>query len=168
MVLFLLYDIEKSYLNAGMLVRHRHFFPIVSCLCSASVFRRQGSVRYCWSRISPALPTVQLCFRYSEKVNRRSRAPTPPPSYKHGGILHAHLSSTVLIVKNCYTNIETRTSYIAKQKDMFLFQCPSLQNHIRSKNFFPCIYIIIVTIHHTYRSKTKNFFAVHVQIVHTV
>jgi hypothetical protein len=67
MVLFLLYDIEKSYVNAGMSECRRKvspasaFLPVVSCLRPASVFRHQGSVRYRWSRISPALPSSDFC-----------------------------------------------------------------------------------------------------------
>jgi hypothetical protein len=33
------------------------FLPVVGCLSPASAFRHQGSVRYRWSRISPALPS---------------------------------------------------------------------------------------------------------------
>jgi hypothetical protein len=64
MVLILLNDIEKSYVNAGMSECRRKvspassaFLPLVICLSPASVFQHQGSVRYRWSRISPALPS---------------------------------------------------------------------------------------------------------------
>jgi hypothetical protein len=33
------------------------FLMVVSCLSHATAFRHQGSVRYRWSRISPALPS---------------------------------------------------------------------------------------------------------------
>ncbi len=56
MELFLTYDIEKSYVNAGeKLIRHWHFFQV-----SAASVRHQGSVRYCWSWISPALPSYGI------------------------------------------------------------------------------------------------------------
>jgi hypothetical protein len=60
MVLFLLYDIEKSYVNAGMPKKvspASAFLLVVSYLSPASAFRHQGSVRYHWTRISPALPS---------------------------------------------------------------------------------------------------------------
>jgi hypothetical protein len=101
--------------------------------------------------------TCRSSFLYMAKSNPCFH---PPPSHKHGGILHVHPSSTVLIVKNCYTNIQTKTSYIAKQKDKFLFQCPSLQNQIRNKNFFPYILYIsllllfIIRVHTEARQNT--------------
>ncbi len=61
MVLFLLFEIEQSYVNVGMSEYRRKvspastFLPVVSCISPASAFRHQGSVRYRWSRISPAL-----------------------------------------------------------------------------------------------------------------
>jgi hypothetical protein len=33
------------------------FLPVVSCFSAASAFRHQGSIRYRWSRTSPALPS---------------------------------------------------------------------------------------------------------------
>jgi hypothetical protein len=36
------------------------FLPVVSCLSPASAFRNQGSVRYRWSRIGPALPSYDI------------------------------------------------------------------------------------------------------------
>ncbi len=61
MVLFLLYDIEKSYVNDQnaweKLVRHQHFFRQ-----SAASVRHQGSVWYRWSRISSDI--AQLYFYY--------------------------------------------------------------------------------------------------------
>jgi hypothetical protein len=54
MVSFLLYAIEKSYVNAGMSECWRKvspasaFLPVVSCLSPASVFRHQDSVWYRW------------------------------------------------------------------------------------------------------------------------
>jgi len=67
-------DIKKSYVNAGMMVlflindieipecRRKvspasAFPPVVSFISLAMAFRHQGSVRYRWSRISPALPS---------------------------------------------------------------------------------------------------------------
>jgi hypothetical protein len=56
MVLFLLYDIEKSYVNAGMSEYRRKvsptwaFLSVDRCLSPASVFRHKGSVRYRLSR----------------------------------------------------------------------------------------------------------------------
>jgi hypothetical protein len=50
MVSFLHYDIEKSYINAS--------------LSKALAFWHQGSVRYCWSRISPALLSYGICQIY--------------------------------------------------------------------------------------------------------
>jgi hypothetical protein len=73
MMLFLLYDIEKSYLNARMPERRRKvspastFFPVVSCLSPASALRLQGSVGYSWSWsswISTALPSYVVPITY--------------------------------------------------------------------------------------------------------
>jgi hypothetical protein len=36
------------------------FLPVVSSLNPASAFRHHGSVRYRWSRISPALPSYSI------------------------------------------------------------------------------------------------------------
>jgi hypothetical protein len=74
MVLFLLYDIEKSYVNAGMSEYRRKvsptsaFLPVDSCLSPASVFRHKGSVRYRWSRIIPALPRPGRLIRIQISV----------------------------------------------------------------------------------------------------
>jgi hypothetical protein len=60
--LFLLYDIEKLYINARIpecrikLSQASAFLPVISCFSLASAFRHQGSVRYRWLQISPALP----------------------------------------------------------------------------------------------------------------
>jgi hypothetical protein len=82
MVLFLLNDIEKSYVNAGMSECGRKVSPasafllVVSCFSAASVYLHQDSDRYRWSRISPALPSSDknalLEFIYA-KVRRLSR-----------------------------------------------------------------------------------------------
>ncbi len=72
-VLFLLYYIEKSYVNAGMSECRRKvgpasaFLPVVSCISSPSVFRHQGSVRYRWSRIIPAFAQL-VPFRFFSKI----------------------------------------------------------------------------------------------------
>jgi hypothetical protein len=65
MVLFLLYDSDKSYVNAGMPEKvspASEFLPVVRCLSPPSAFRLQGSVRYRWSRISPTLPNYAFVY----------------------------------------------------------------------------------------------------------
>ncbi len=61
MVLFLLCDIEKSNVNAGMpegkVSPASAILPVVSFLSPVSAFRHHGSIRYRWSRISPTLPS---------------------------------------------------------------------------------------------------------------
>ncbi len=58
MVLFLVYDIEKPMPECQKKVSPASaFLPVVGCLSPASAFRHKGSVRYRWSRISPALPS---------------------------------------------------------------------------------------------------------------
>jgi hypothetical protein len=45
MVFFLLYDVEKSYINAGMpgkVSPAPAFLPVVNCLSPESAFRHQG------------------------------------------------------------------------------------------------------------------------------
>ncbi len=55
------------YLNAGMSECRRNVSPasafhsVVSCLSPASAIRHQGSVRYRWSRSSPALLSYIKC-----------------------------------------------------------------------------------------------------------
>ncbi len=54
------YDIENSYVNAGMPEKvspTSAFLPVVSCLSPASAIQHQGSFRYRWSLICPALPS---------------------------------------------------------------------------------------------------------------
>ncbi len=67
MVLLVLYDIEKSYVIAGMF--EMAFFPVIRYLSPSSAFRHQGSVRfrYHWSRISPAFPSYgDLFFEFEQ------------------------------------------------------------------------------------------------------
>jgi hypothetical protein len=55
MVLFLLYDAEKSYINAGM--PETAISSGSQLLQSGIGIPASGSVRYRWSRVSPALPS---------------------------------------------------------------------------------------------------------------
>ncbi len=53
-------SVISKWRNAGMQEKvspASAFLPVVSCFSLASAFRHQGSVRYRWSRISPALPS---------------------------------------------------------------------------------------------------------------
>ncbi len=60
MVSFLLHDFEKSYVNAGKkFARHRHFFRYYSAASGIGI-PAPGSVRYRWSRTSPALPKAYI------------------------------------------------------------------------------------------------------------
>ncbi len=52
------------------------FLPVVSYFNPASAFRHQGSVQYCWSRISPALPSygydgqnVTMLLHYMDHIH---------------------------------------------------------------------------------------------------
>jgi hypothetical protein len=59
MELFLLYAIENHMLMLEcrrMVSLASAFLSVFSCPSPASAFRLQGSVRYRWSQISPALP----------------------------------------------------------------------------------------------------------------
>ncbi len=62
MEILFLYDIEKSYVNAGMPEKSSQaseFLPVVSCLCPALAFRHQGLV---WYRLfTDYYGIVQLC-----------------------------------------------------------------------------------------------------------
>ncbi len=57
----MLYDIEKARKKSRRKVSPASaFLTIVSCLSPASAFLHQGSIRYRWSRIIPALPSSAI------------------------------------------------------------------------------------------------------------
>jgi hypothetical protein len=69
-----LYDVEKSYVNAGMPECRRKVSPIgiftgSKILRSGIGIPASGSVRYRWSRISPALPCQAMHISPSWSVN---------------------------------------------------------------------------------------------------
>ncbi len=84
MVLFLLYDIKKSYVNARMpeISPALAFLSVVSCLSPTSAFRHQGSVWYRRSRISPALPCPAMPFSTQFSLNEETRGLSKNQSFK--------------------------------------------------------------------------------------
>jgi hypothetical protein len=68
-VLLVLYDVEKTYLNAGMPEKNKSGIGIFTgshLLQSGIGIPASGSVRYRWSRISLALPSYGNIVQYKK------------------------------------------------------------------------------------------------------
>jgi hypothetical protein len=70
--LFLLYDVEKSHVNAGDFSPASVFYRS-QLLQSGIGIPTSGPVRYRWSRISPALPSYAFRFKTYSKKGRRKK-----------------------------------------------------------------------------------------------